>query len=279
MDCSWRPYDGGPESTVVGDVRISEPVPFEHLDDERELLAYLPPSYTDTDREYPVVYMHDGRNCFDEATSNDGEWRVDETMERLAAEGTEAIVIGIPNAGERRAVEYAPFFDTGMLPAEERGRYDDLEPRGDAYADWLVETAVPLVEDGFRISDDRRQVGVFGSSLGGLISLYSLFRDPAEFGFAGAMSPAVGGPWEEIFTVIEDAGHVDSRIYVDVGGDEFPDHDQRSAQFEQGAERLVETLEGMGYDEELQYVYEPDGIHHEDAWARRFPDAIRFLLG
>jgi predicted alpha/beta superfamily hydrolase len=275
----WRPYDGGSDSTVVGDVRISDPVSFGHCDDERELLAYLPPSYTDTTRDYPVVYMHDGQNCFDEATSNDGEWQVDETMERLAGEGIEAVVIGIPNAGEQRAAEYSPFFDTGGLPADERDRYLDLEPSGDAYADWLVETAVPLVEASFRISDDRSDVGVFGSSLGGLISLYTLFRNPEVFGFAGAMSPAVGGPWEDLFTVIEDVGSIDARLYVDVGGNEFPDHDQRSAQFEQGAERLVETLEEMGYDEGLQYVYEPDAIHHEAAWARRFPDAIRFLLG
>jgi len=274
---SWQPYDGGPDNTVVGDVRISDPVPFDHLDDERELLAYLPPSYTDTTRDYPVVYMHDGQNIFDEATSNDGEWEVDETMERLAP-GIEAIVIGIPNAGDQRTIEYSPFFDASELPEEERKRYGDVDPAGEAYADWLVEMAVPLVEGSFRVSDDRHDRGVFGSSMGGLISLYSLFRDPEVFGFAGAMSPAVGGPWEAIFDWIEESGRVDARIYVDVGGDEFPDHDQRSAEFEQGAERLVETLSGLGYDEELRYVHEPEAIHHEDAWARRFPDAIRFLL-
>lgn len=278
-ELSWRPYDGGPDSTVVGDVRISEPLSVEYLDLERELLAYLPPSYTETDRDYPVVYMHDGQNCFDEATSNDGEWEVDETMERLAEEGIEAIVIAIPNAEQHRPVEYSPFFDWSVLPEAERERYEDEDPAGDAYADWLVETIVPSVQASFRVSDDRSEVGVFGSSLGGLISLYLLFRDPDVFGFAGAMSPAVGGPWDEIFGVIEDAGHVDARIYVDVGGEEFPDDDNRSAQFEQGAERLVETLEGMGYDEQLRYVHEPGAVHHEDAWARRFPEAIRFLLG
>jgi len=275
---SWRPYDGGPDSTVVGDVRISDPVSFDHLDGERELLAYLPPSYADTTRDYPVVYMHDGQNVFDEATSNDGEWEVDETMERLAPD-LEAIVTAIPNAEAMRTVEYSPFFDASELPDEERDRYGDVEPLGDAYADWLVETAVPLIEDRFRVSGDRHDRGVFGSSMGGLISLYSLFRDPEVFGFAGAMSPAVGGPWEAIFDWIKDVGPVDARIYVDVGGDEFPDHDQRSAQFEQGAERLVETLSGLGYDEELRYVHEPGAIHHEDAWARRFPEAIQFLLG
>lgn len=274
---SWRPYDGGPDSTVVGDVRVSDPLTVEYLDVERELLAYLPPSYTDTDRDYPVVYMHDGQNVFDEATSNDGEWEVDETMERLAPE-LEAIVIAIPNAGAYRTTEYSPFFDASALPEDERDRYGQVEPLGESYAEWLVETVVPLVEDSFRVSDDRSDRGVFGSSMGGLISLYSLFRDPEVFGFAGAMSPATGGPWEAIFEFIEESGYVDARLYVDVGGDEFPDHDRRSEQFERGAERLVDTLEDVGYDDQLAYVYDPGAIHHEDAWARRFPEAIQFLL-
>ncbi|MFB6188687.1 MAG: alpha/beta hydrolase [Halapricum sp.] len=276
---SWQSYDGTEASSVVGDVRISESLTVEYLDVERELLAYLPPGYTETDETYPVVYMHDGQNLFDEAPSNDGEWEVDETMERLAEEGIEAIMIGIPNAGDLRPVEYSPFFDESAVPDDFDSPYEGIEPAGDAYADWLIETVVPLVEDSFRVSEDRRDRGVFGSSMGGLISLYSLFRDPEWFGFAGAMSPAIGGPWHEMFDLIEDAGLVDARIYVDVGSEEFPDDPDRSAEFEAGAERLVETLESLGYDDDLQFVYDEGAIHHEDAWARRFPDAIRFLLG
>jgi len=275
---SWHPYDGGPDSTVAGDVRVSDSLDVPYLDLERELLAYLPPRYAESDRDYPVVYMHDGQNVFDEATSNDGEWEVDETMQRLAPD-LEAIVIAIPNAGEHRTIEYSPFFDASALPEEERDRYGEVDSCGEAYAEWLVETVVPLVEDSFRVSEDRSDRGVFGSSMGGLMSLYSLFRDPDVFGFAGAMSPAAGGPWAGIFDYIESTGYVDARIYVDVGGDEFPDNPERSERFEAGAARLVTLLEDIGYDEQLRYVHEPGAIHHEDAWGRRFPEAIRFLLG
>ncbi|WP_229126321.1 alpha/beta hydrolase [Halapricum desulfuricans] len=271
---SWKPYEGEPRSTVVGDVRVSEPIEADYFDLERELLVYLPPSYEDSDDTYPIVYMHDGQNLFDRETSYDGEWRVDETMERLAAEGIEAIVVGIPNAGEQRPIEYAPFYDHTEAP-DDVNLPDDVEPLGDAYADWLLETVRPAVESTFRVSEVR---GVFGSSMGGLISLYSFFRDPEAFAFVGAMSPAVGGPWHEVFEFIEDAGYVDGRVYVDVGGDEFPDDSGRSAAFESGAERLIETLETMGYDERLRYVYDEGATHHESAWADRFPDAIRFLL-
>ncbi|MCU4716657.1 alpha/beta hydrolase [Halapricum hydrolyticum] len=274
MDISWQPYDGDPDGTVVGDVRVSDPIVADYLDIERELLAYLPPSYEDGDEHYPVVYMHDGQNLFDEATSYDGEWQVDETMERLAEEELEAIVVGIPNAGEKRPIEYAPFYDPAAAP-DDVDIPDDAEPMGDAYADWLLKTVRPAVESTFRVSDVR---GVFGSSMGGLISLYSFFRDPEAFAFVGAMSPAVGGPWHEMIECIEDAEYVDGRVYVDVGGDEFSDDPDLSDAFESGAERLVETLESVGYDEQLRYVYDDDAIHHESEWARRFPDAIRFLL-
>jgi predicted alpha/beta superfamily hydrolase len=196
-------------------------------------------------------------------------------MERLAAEGLEAIVVGIPNAEEMRPVEYSPFVDPDRVPTDGNNPYGGVDPRGDVYADWLVETIIPPVERQFRTTGKR---GLFGSSLGGLISLYAFFRDPDRFAFVGAMSPAVGGPWQEIFECIEATGHVDGRIYVDVGGEEFPDNSDRSTEFESGARRLVEVLESAGYEENLRFVYDADAVHHEDAWAERFPDAIRFLL-
>lgn len=273
---SWHQYESDEGSTVVGDLRVSDPIEAAHLDVERELLAYLPPSYDSSDRRYPVVYMHDGQNLFDEATSYDGEWRVDETVTELAKEGTEAIVIGIPNAEDERPVEYAPFYNPTGVPDDASLPRDDIEPLGDAYADWLLDTVRPAVESAFRTSSKR---GVVGSSMGGLISLYSFFRDPETFAFVGAMSPAVSGPWHGIQEFIETAGHVDGRIYVDVGGAEFADDSDRSGQFEEGVKQLVETLEAIGYANELRYVYDADAVHHESEWARRFPEAIRFLLG
>lgn len=276
----WRRYEGGPDATVVGDLRVSPPLAVEYLDVERELLVHLPPSYVETDRTYPVVYMHDGRNLFDEATSNDGEWGVDETMERLADEGIEAIVVGIPNAGDDRPSEYAPFLDRrAELPGGEPNPLAEYEPRGDAYVDFLLERVVPLVEDRFRTSDARADTGLIGSSLGGLVSLYAFFRNPETFGFVGAMSPAVSTPWSAIFEFVASADHVKGDVSVDVGGDEFPGNPDGSERFLDGARELVDRLEALGYDDELRFVVEDDATHHEDAWGRRLPDALRFLLG
>ena len=151
---AWERYEGG---TVAGDLRVLRGA----LD--RDLLAYLPPSHG-RGGPLPVVYMHDAQNLFDEATSNSGEWRVDETMEALAREGLEAVVVGIPHAGEARGAEYAG-------------------DRADEYLAFVVDEVRPLVEGAFDVDPARR--GIAGSSLGGVASLHALYRHPGVFSFAG----------------------------------------------------------------------------------------------
>src|SRR5947208_11905887 len=99
------------EHPIVGNVQIIPDVWSPQLDNQRDILVYLPPEYDRTDARYPVIYMHDGQNLFDQATSFGYEWQVDETMEALSLAGFPAIVVGIPNQGEQRIDEYSPFVD------------------------------------------------------------------------------------------------------------------------------------------------------------------------
>src|SRR2546423_11474896 len=148
---AWEPFRG---ATVVGDVRVLRGVANPPLGNARDLYVCLPPSHARGRRRYPVVYMQDGQNLFDEETSYAGEWRVDETMAALAADGIDAIVVGIPNAGDDRFAEYSVA----------RGR-------GAEYLDFLAETVKPLVDAQFHTAPAREATGLGGSSLGALISL------------------------------------------------------------------------------------------------------------
>jgi predicted alpha/beta superfamily hydrolase len=248
----WERYEG---ETVTGNVRILRG----ELD--RDLFAYLPPSHGLPGRRFPAVYMHDGQNLFDEATSNTGEWRVDETMEALAQEGLEAIVVGISHAGEQRSHEYA----------------------GDgarAYLDFVVEEVRPLVADAFAVTPGRDSTGVTGSSLGALSSLLALYAYPEVFGFAGLLSPAFWWNGDDRwYELIESESRRDARIYMDVGDDEGEGDEQLRRAYVDGFERMASLLRANGYGEdELRTVFEPGGVHLESAWARRLPDALRFLL-
>ena len=210
--------------------------------------------------------MQDGNNLFDEPVSHSGEWRVDETMAMLAAEGIEAIIVGIPNAGEDRAAEYVPWegpIGSGI---------------GDDYLRFVIDVVKSHVDATLRTVPDKAGTGIMGSSLGGFISLYGLFAHPDTFGFAGAMSPALW--WSTRFIPwLEEAPFVGGRIYIDVGTREIERNKAKSAGYVRGCESAVAVLRNKGYDETAMLaVVEEGGTHRESAWARRLPDALRFLL-
>jgi predicted alpha/beta superfamily hydrolase len=220
--------------------------------------------------------MHDGQNLFDAETSFHGEWGVDETMEQLAQEGREAIVVGVSNGDQARNDEYSPFVD------RQHGG-----GRGDAYLAFLAETVAPLVEGEFRTAPGAENRGIMGSSLGGLISLYAFLQYPGVYGFAGVMSPAAGFAGGALLGFVAEADYVPGRLYVDFGGRELG-HEWSdrllmgafSRRYLNTVRKLVRLLEQKGYrhGENLLYVEEAQARHEEAAWARRLPQALRFLL-
>ncbi|HEU4327148.1 MAG TPA: alpha/beta hydrolase-fold protein [Roseiflexaceae bacterium] len=263
--------------TVVGDLLVLPGVVSPQLGNARDLFVYLPPSYaTGGERRYPVLYMHDGQNLFDAALSYAGEWQVDETMEMLATEGREAIVVGVPNMGYDRLLEYGPF-------AERRHG----ESRADAYLAFLAETVKPLIDRTFRTLPDRASTGVAGSSMGGLISLYAFFKRPELFGFAGVLSPSLWFGRRATLGFVARAPFLPGRLYLDTGTREGPPRSHNplmarriSARVLADARRLRRVLLRKGYrpGQDLCYVEDAGGRHNEADWARRLPDALRFLL-
>lgn len=276
----WYDYtaDKTPEEhSVTGNLKIYRAFYSPELDNRRDIWVYLPPSYeTETPRRYPVIYMHDGQNLFDRHASYVDEWEVDESMEKLAAEGLEAIVVGINNLN--RMEEYAPF------PLIERGAAAGL---GEVYMRFIVETLKPAIDAEFRTLPDVANTALAGSSLGGLITLYGFFTHPQVFGMAAAFSPAISWDGGKFFTYLHHAESSAGRLYVDVGTNEgdnigATEEDQQvvSQWYLSSVERLHTLLRGKGYldDHNLKLIFDHGAIHHETAWARRFPDAVRFML-
>jgi len=278
----WQHYEEwnhGAGHTVSGTVRVLPDLYSPQLDNRRHLLVYLPPAYAaETDRRFPVIYMHDGQNLFDAATGYAGEWRVDETLNALAGEGVAAIVVGLPNLGAERANEYTPFPDRRMGQGG----------KGRAYVDFIVQTVKPLIDDAFRTLPDRAHTGVMGSSLGGLISLAAFFQHPHIFGLAGVMSPALWFGGEAILASVRQAPFSPGRIYMDVGTAEvappkgiFQFLPFLRRYYRTDSQRMHRELIRKGYvpGQTLLYVEEEGGQHNEAAWAKRLPGAFRFLLG
>jgi predicted alpha/beta superfamily hydrolase len=233
------------------------------LDNRRDVLVCLPPSYRESRRSYPVVYMQDGQNLFDAETSFAGDWGMRRILGSAARRGLEAIVVGVPNLGPERLDEYSPFRD------DETGGGG----RGSAYAAFVAGTLKRLVDRRFRTRRGRAHTAIAGSSMGGLISLYAFFRHPGVFGAAGVLSPSLWFAGGAIFSTIERAEMVPGRIYLDIGASEGPAHVAN-------ARRMRDLLVAKGYrpDRDLWWLESRTGRHDERSWGRRFARAFPFLV-
>lgn len=150
------------------------------LDRLRTLRLYLPSNYHQSEKRYPVIYMHDAQNLFDDATAYAGEWGVDETMAELERTlGFEAIVAGIDHGGVLRAQEMIPWAQP-WLPAAE----------GREYIRFVLETVKPWLDTYYRTVPNREATAMVGSSFGGLITHYALVHYPHLIGMAAILSPS-----------------------------------------------------------------------------------------
>lgn len=276
---NWQDYvtpERAAGHTVVGTLRMLTGLWSSQRGNRRDILVYLPPSYDQGNRCYPVIYMHDGQNLFDQVTSFAGEWEVDETMQALSREGLEAIVVGIANTGAERLDEYSPFHE----PKQGGGQ-------GEQYLEFVTRTVKPLIDSSFRTLPDRVHTGIIGSSMGGLISLFAFFCYPDIFGLVGAMSPSLGFARQAIFPVIQQASFGGGKIYLDAGTQEYSNPGThpllcriRSYHYLATVRKMYQLLRRKGYhpNQNLLYVEAEGAIHSEKAWASRLPGAIRFLL-
>ncbi|NNF69036.1 MAG: alpha/beta hydrolase [Acidimicrobiia bacterium] len=265
---TWHPYPATAESTVVGTLLQSDPVPHEGLGRAPMLTVHLPQNHIQRDRRYPVLYMHDGQNLFDDVPSYSGEWQVDETMHQLASEGIEVIVVGITNApGEVRYDEYSLF-----AGAEGEGG------NGRLYLDFLVNTVKPLIDESFLTEPGPATTGIMGSSMGGLASLYGFFEHPDVFGLAGAMSPAFWWDDGQTLEYLRYQPPQEGRIYLDVGTVEDQDDPDLARRYHDEF-WLARDILAPVYGDRLMTAVDEGAIHHETAWARRLPEAVRFLFG
>lgn len=253
-------------STATGNLRLVE---IDKGDAKRTVRVWLPPDYeSNAQGRYPVLYMQDGQNCFDAATSAFGhEWRIDETLTTLIGERSIAplIVVAIDNAGERRIDEYTPHFDRG------RGG------KGEEYERFVVETVKPYIDANFRTRPQREHTFAGGSSLGGLISLDMARRYDRVFGGAMALSPSLWWAGEALTADFgRDADpHRPRRLFVSMGAREGGEPEARARYTEQ-VERFGRIVSGKNTT--VRVMIDPEGEHNEASWARQFPEAIRHLL-
>ncbi|SOC55108.1 alpha/beta hydrolase [Ornithinimicrobium cerasi] len=254
---------------LQGDLRSWTDVELPGLGRRAEVYAWLPPGYDEGDERYPVLYLHDGHNVFLDERANGGvSWDVDRAMTRLAQDGLAAIVVAVPCHPTLRHEEYTQH----PHPLSGGGRAAD-------YARFLCEELKPAVDATLRTRPEPRHTLTAGSSLGGVVSAYLWASRQDVFGGAGVFSPAFWWPGDRALDEVAAqlaVGGLEGRVHVDVGGLEQPGDPVINGLYVEQAERLVGILRDGGIP--VHYVFDSAAAHFEDAWARRFPGAVRWLL-
>ncbi len=260
--------------TLTGDIRVLRNFHSKILNDDRDVLVYLPPGY-DAARgtRYSVLYMHDGQNLFDGATSfiPGQEWRVDETAQALiaAAKIEPLIIVGVYN-NKDRINEYTPAADA---------KYK-LGGKADLYGRMLVEELKPFIDAQYRTKKDGRHTGLGGSSLGGLASLYLALKYRNVFGRVAVVSPSVWFANKQIVRYVEALPKKQPvRIWMDIGTKEGRTAEE-AQQAVNDARLLKETLVKKGWKvgKDLSYFEAAGAEHNEGAWAARVEPILTFLF-
>lgn len=229
------------------------------LDRHRRVWIYLPESYSTSKKKYPVLYMHDGQNVFDEATSAYGEWGVDEALDTLGPQHKEIIVVAIDNGADKRLNEYSPY------DMEKYGKGE-----GDQYVDFLVQTLKPYVDKRYRTKRDEKSTFIAGSSMGGLISFYAILKYPKIFGGAGVFSPAFWITPQLKNINPKQAKKVKGKIYFYAGQQES----------EHMVPDMLNVFEQMRQHSKVKMktVIRAEGKHNEPTWRSEFPLFYKWII-
>ena len=232
------------------------------LGTSRRITALLPHNYHNSDRHYPVLYLHDGQNLFNEE-SRFGNWAIDKRLARLAADGLDDIIIISIDHGHRdRIKEYNPYVLSRFRKA-----------KGRKYVRFIVETLKSQVDKTYRTKPEREYTGIGGSSMGGLISMWAgltwseVFSKLMVFSPSFWISPLINynsftftpaGPMDVYFY----AGEKESKLMIPQLKKVKSILTKRST-----AKAPIKT----------RFSIHPEGEHHEHYWGEEFPEAVKWL--
>ena len=235
----------------------------------RKIYVYLPNGYDESRKAYPVLYMFDGHNLFDDATATYGRsWGIKEYLDR---NDIPLVVIGqdCNHTGHNRLGEYCPY------PVYESDWFPPIETFGDVTADWFVNVLKPACEQRYRIKSDRKHVGIGGSSMGGLMSLYMIARYNDVFSKAACVSSSMDLCREQLLDLISSTDfNRNTRIYLDFGSNEV----KRKSSFVRCVDNLLTLNHAYSMKGCSTYPHVvPEGMHCEASWETIVPVFMEYL--
>lgn len=242
---------------------ISEKFEIPQLKTTRRIWIYLPKNYETSHKKYEVMYLQDGQNLFDDATSYAGEWQIDETLNKIFEKtGKSIIVVGIDNGGEKRIEELSPY---------KNAKYGG--GNGDNYVKFIVENLKPFIDKNYRTKPQQKFTTIGGSSLGSLISVYAAVKYPETFGKVLAFSSAFWFNAKDLNEFI-----TNSKVNLKHQKYYFIQGKHENEDMEEQTNNVIKNLKSKNVKPKNIFLkIDEDGKHNEMYWRREFEGAVLWL--
>lgn len=255
------PLAAAPPEATTAPVTVGEQLTFrsEVLGEQRRLAIYLPPSYADGAKAYPVLYLIDGGVEQDflhvsGTSALGGAW----------GRSQEAIVVGIETIDRRKELT-GPTQDADLLE-----QYPTAGHSAD-FRRYIATEVIPLVEARYRTDGTR---GVIGESLAGLFIVESALVEPGLFQRHAAVSPSLW--WDGERLSLRAAGLLEQKgkapnLYFALGTE--------GPEMQAGFDRLAAALGIYASPSENTWcaVARPD-LRHSTTYHTLSPAALQFLF-
>ena len=250
---------------IIFDIKSKE------LNRKVRVSIYLPHTYQKNDKKYPVLYMQDGQNLFDDRLATYGKsWGIinafenDQTLPEL-------IVVGIDST-DTRSDELVPF----KFYNEHNKRYSG--GKSDSYYNFIIKTLKPIIDEKYRTITSALQTGIMGSSYGGLSSTYAALKYPTYFTRFGCVSNAYFPVQDELEDLIKNSSlSTCKKFYMDVGTKETG-YEKEDHKYIESNKSVYKLLSEKIEPNNLKFEIIKDAIHNEADWEIRFPKIIKFLF-
>jgi predicted alpha/beta superfamily hydrolase len=262
------------ERTIIKEFKIK------NLDNRlKKVRVFLPLDYNESERSYPVLYMHDGQNLNDKSKYSGNSWEIFKNMDESFPTNNGFIVVGMDCDQTRRLMEYSPVFNKGVIKYLEKDPNidnNDIRPEADQYGEFIINQVKPYVDKNFRTLSLKEHTFIAGSSCGGVISLYLGLKYNDVFSVIGAFSTAFGVVGPKFYEILDKFDYKpDTKIYYDMGTKESKPlgflGSLAHLKFQHFISKKLPKSNLFG-------VLEKGGTHTEEAWARRMKQFIEFCF-
>jgi predicted alpha/beta superfamily hydrolase len=253
-------------------IKIHE-LPIITTNNYRKIRVLLPDNYEHVSDFYPVLYMQDGQNLFDDDLSYGGiSWGIYETLKKHNLD--QIIVVGIDNS-DLRLFEYSPFLSVDEVKKITKIQTGGL---GDIYASFIIDQVIPFIDSNYRTKNSYEYRYIAGSSMGAYISCYIANKYKNMFKVVGVFSLA---SWfnEEKFLNFLNSVEIDTnqRYFISIGSNESSDLSNKN--FSEIYLNNSRNLKKLLIDKKIKDIYyiETDDKHHETAWRKMFNNFILWI--